>query len=120
MPWQIAIVIVLLVVLLIYSEPFATALEQERDFHIVSFTQRHVPYDSPALTPLSPYLVDNINRAPMPEDLKNALMRYAAARLAVYDNRQSRQYGSAIVEYAAAATLVDNLQKKYDAFYILF
>ncbi len=120
MPWQIAIIIVLLVVLVVYSEPFATALEQEKDFRVVSFSQRHMAYDDPALTPLSPYLMDNINRTQMPEDLKRALFAYGAARLAVYESRQSRQYGSARVDYIAAAAVVDNLQKKYDTFYILF
>lgn len=120
MPWQIAIIIVLLIVLLVYSEPFATALEQEKDFRIVSFSQRHVPYDDQSLTPLSPYLMDNINRAQIPTDLKRALIAYGAARLAVYESRPSRQYGSARVDYIAAAAMVDNLQKKYDTFYILF
>lgn len=80
---------------------------------------RHINGFSPYLTPLPAMAVAEIRHGDLPEDLRDAYFRYAAARNVVFTMRTAKQYGAGQLEYSLATNEVNNLQKKYNIRYIL-
>lgn len=68
--------------------------------------------------PLPAVFMNRVAYDPMPEDLRNALFRYAAARLRIYETRPAKGSRVGFLEYSLAAYQVEYLQKKYGIRYI--
>jgi hypothetical protein len=82
------------------------------------YMYRHINGLSPYLTPLPTAALAEIRYGNLPEDLRNAYFRYAAARDVVFNMRTAKQYGAGQLEYSLATCEVNNLQKKYNIRYI--